>query len=1153
MSPLRLLAALSLCCLAALPVAAAAPQYTLQDLGSLTPGGSAQPQGINQAGQVFGSATPSTTNLSLPGHIFFWSPQGGMIDVGALPENRPAGSYPAEGFRAAVAMNDQGQITGQSEVRASFSSDGQLVSVSHAFLWTPAPDDRSGTIQDLGTLVANSQADIGTTAVAINNHGQVLGTADALTLTPQGYRNIDPPHGFLWTPGGTGGAPSNPQMKDLGLLVPSLLDDSGRVIGLLNGVLTLYDGQNSIPLGDPPGFDPNGLYSGYRFVLLRTDAHGDIYGNFSTPTVSVNPFVWVPDHLGATAGHFVSGTGTDSPVPPPGALTDGQLPASAQVFWASANVSAFNPADTTISAVDLGGLFFDPYSLSNSAFPAFSTYPTALNSSKDLVGTSYLSNGPSGAFLEQAGLMYDLNLHIQAPNAGAFQLWEAVGINDVGQIAAIGQPAGQPASGFHALLLTPAGRAAPAAPTIQLIQPQPPDAGDPDQTVDITGTGFQVGAVVTYDGVPLTATVYAETQIIAHIPSADLTAGTHTVTVTNPDGRAGSGPYVVLPVRPVPTLTSVSPASLPAGSPDTTLTLAGTGLYPETQIAFGYVAPGQTPLTVLSASSDHTRITVRLPAAQMTVGTILTFYAYTPGQRGAAQSTPQPTLTVVNPAPTITSISPPSLVADGLPGFTLTVNGTGFTPSTIVNWGGFNFSTTYVSPTRVTAFISGYSLIASGPDAAAPGLVTVSVTNSAPGGGTAGTTQAITDGPYPVPVLTGISPSSMQPIRSSSSVTLTGGNFMHHSVIHLGSHVFSPESLSDDRTQLTFYLPSSVFLPVGVYPVTVVNPGPGGGTSAALSLTIQGGVTHTHLLWNNGDGRVMLWSVAPGGSFTLNGFGPYTDGASQNKWSATAVATGGDGVSHLLWNNTDGRVMLWTVNDAGSFTLAGYGPYTDGAAQNKWSATAVSVGPDNVMHLLWNNTDGRVMLWNVDPSFNFTLAGFGPYTDNGANNLWSAAAVATGPDNVSRIAWNNTDGRVMLWDVAPDFSFTLAGYGPYTDGAAQNKWSATAVSVGPDNVTHLLWSNTDRRAMLWNVDSSFGFTLAGYGPYTDNAPGNLWSAAALATGPDGLNHLLWANTDYRAMLWGVDSAFNFTVAGYGPYTDNADQNQWSVTAVSAGP
>ncbi len=334
---------------------------------------------------------------------------------------------------------------------------------------------------------------------------------------------------------------------------------------------------------------------------------------------------------------------------------------------------------------------------------------------------------------------------------------------------------------------------------------------------------------------------------------------------------------------------------------------------------------------------------------------------------------------------------------------------------------------------------------------------------------------------------------------------------------------------------------------------------------------------HTHLLWNNVDGRVMVWSIAVDGSFTLNGFGTYTDASvgsdPNNRWSATALATGADGLSHLLWNNMDGRVMLWTVDDSGNFSLAGYGPYTDDStgsypAFNKWKATAISVGPDNVVHLLWNNTDGRVMLWNVAQDFSFTLAGYGPYTDTSVSsdpgNLWSAAALATGPDNVSRIVWNNVDGRVMLWDVAPDFSFTLAGYGPYTDGAAQNRWSAASVSVGPDNATHLLWGNTDRRAMFWNVNPDFSFTLAaGYGPYTDNGVNNLWSAKALATGLDGLSHILWGNTDHRVMPWSVNnagdfgSAGNFGVTFYGPYTDDSvshdPSNLWSATAVSTGP
>ena len=337
---------------------------------------------------------------------------------------------------------------------------------------------------------------------------------------------------------------------------------------------------------------------------------------------------------------------------------------------------------------------------------------------------------------------------------------------------------------------------------------------------------------------------------------------------------------------------------------------------------------------------------------------------------------------------------------------------------------------------------------------------------------------------------------------------------------------------------------------------------------------------HTHLLWNNADGRVMLWSVAGDGTFTPHGFGPYADNAplKTHKWSATALATGPDGRSYVLWNNTDGRVMVWTVDDAGGVSGAAYfGPYTDTSVNssptNLWSAAAISVGPDNAVHLLWNNTDNRVMLWNggTDES-SFTLAGYGPYTDDRVGggqsyNPWRATALATGPDNVSRILWNNADHRAMLWDVDGGFSLlAYAGYGPYTDDSVipdphsydpGNDWHATAVSVGPDNGTHLLWGNSNRRAMFWNVAADFSFTLAGYGPYTDDAPQNLWSVKALATGPDNVSRILWDNTDHRAMLWGVDSAFDFTVAGYGPYTDDFVSldpgNLWSATAVSAGP
>ena len=318
----------------------------------------------------------------------------------------------------------------------------------------------------------------------------------------------------------------------------------------------------------------------------------------------------------------------------------------------------------------------------------------------------------------------------------------------------------------------------------------------------------------------------------------------------------------------------------------------------------------------------------------------------------------------------------------------------------------------------------------------------------------------------------------------------------------------------------------------------------------AHSIVVYGMLTpatsHTHLLWNDTNGRVALWNVAGDGTVGVQGFGPYSGDAPGSVWHATDLATGPDGLSHLLWNNTDGRVALWTVDNGGGVSATGFGPFTDGGT---WRATAVSVGPDNVTHLLWNNPTGHVALWNVDSSFNATVSGFGPYNDNG-QGLWSATALATGPDNVSRIAWNNPDGRVALWTVDAAFNSAItAGYGPYTDGAAANKWSAAGVSVGPDNLMHLLWSNTDGKAAFWNVAGDGTTTVTGYGPYTDTG-GSLWTASGLATGPDGVSHLLWDNTDYRAALWAVDNSFNVTVAGYGPY---ADSGQWSATAVSAGP
>src|SRR5208337_3730736 len=80
------------------------------------------------------------------------------------------------------------------------------------------------------------------------------------------------------------------------------------------------------------------------------------------------------------------------------------------------------------------------------------------------------------------------------------------------------------------------------------------------------------------------------------------------------------------------------------------------------------------------------------------------------------------------PVPLINLPLVPDAVAPGAPAFTLTVNGTGFVSSSVVNWNGSPRATTFVTSSQLTAKIAAS-------DVATAGTVSVSVVSPAPGGG----------------------------------------------------------------------------------------------------------------------------------------------------------------------------------------------------------------------------------------------------------------------------------------------------------------------------------------------------------------------------------------------------------------------------------
>lgn len=193
------------------------------------------------------------------------------------------------------------------------------------------------------------------------------------------------------------------------------------------------------------------------------------------------------------------------------------------------------------------------------------------------------------------------------------------------------------------------------------------------------------------------------------------------------------------------------------------------------------------------------------------------------GGGGSSSNNPPP----IDAVPAITSLNPNS-VAAGASAFTLNVNGQNFASDATIEWNGELIATTYVSGTQLQAQINALEV-------AAPGTATVGVVN--PGQGSSGSAEfTINLASNPVPTLTLVSPTVVDPSSSVPLLTVTGTNFVPASTIQWNGASVSTTYLS--TTQLQTQIPSSDLSSAGMVLVTVFNPGPGGGTSQELALSV---------------------------------------------------------------------------------------------------------------------------------------------------------------------------------------------------------------------------------------------------------------------------------------------------------------------------
>lgn len=256
------------------------------------------------------------------------------------------------------------------------------------------------------------------------------------------------------------------------------------------------------------------------------------------------------------------------------------------------------------------------------------------------------------------------------------------------------------------------------APVLDSLTPTTVTTGVAFQ-LTLTGSSFMNGSVVNFGSTQLATTYISPTQLTATGTATAAQVGTIPVTVTNPNpGSATSSAINVTVVSPnsnVKVVVSPKTATLGAGNVQQFVaTVTGTTdmnvVWSVNNINYGNNSVGN-----IDGNGNYT-------APNFTATGTVTIKA-------TAEADPTKSDTAVvtwqNPVPTLTAITPGTLATGG---FQITLYGTGFVSTGVVDFGGTALQTTYATSTMITAV--GTALTTQ------VGQVPVNVSNPAPGGGT---------------------------------------------------------------------------------------------------------------------------------------------------------------------------------------------------------------------------------------------------------------------------------------------------------------------------------------------------------------------------------------------------------------------------------
>jgi hypothetical protein len=382
-------------------------------------------------------------------------------------------------------------------------------------------------------------------------------------------------------------------------------------------------------------------------------------------------------------------------------------------------------------------------------------------------------------------------------------------------------------------------------------------------------------------------------------------------------------------------------------------------------------------------------------ADQVTAGT-LAVKVTNPAPGGG--TSPSASLSIVQSVvmPVITSIIPNTILA-GSPNTFLTVLGTGFTATSVVQWNGTSVATT------LSRFNNVSELIATVPAADLTTTGTANVTVNTPSDNPPLSNSVTVNITNPqVPTLTSLSPSA-GPINSATAVSLTGTGFTASTTVALNG-VTIPSTYVNS-TQITATFPASSVAIPGNVNVTVTTPAPGGGTSSPQSYTTYILMPNNDIAYNPVDG--LLYASVPSEAVgapgnCVVGIDPLTGAVTRQIWvgsNPNKLAISTDGMQ--LFVGLDGAGAVVQVNLAqgkvvNQFSLGG-GPGVYNPPYPAQYLAAVPGSPNSVAVAIqgsfFSGTGVTIFDSGVARTTSSSSAGEGPLSfGSSASNLYVAGS-----------------------------------------------------------------------------------------------------------------------------------------------------------------